>query len=82
MSPLLMGMRVALARITLAAAVISATVSPFILRAVMKAPIWASVASPFIMASMARIISASVRSCRLTTLSMASLSMRFILHPM
>ena len=41
-----MGMRVALARITLAAAVISATVSPFIRRAVMKAPIWASVASP------------------------------------
>ena len=68
MRPFWMGMRVALARMTLAAAVISATVSPFMRRAVIKAPIWASVASPSMMTSMARTISASVRSCRVTTL--------------
>ena len=67
-----MGMRVALARITRAAAVISATVSPFIRRAVMKAPIWASVAEPSMMTSMARVISASVKSCPVTTFKMAS----------
>ena len=62
-----MGMRVALVRITRAAAVISATVSPFMRSAVMKEPIWASVASPFIIISMARVIAASFKSCPWTT---------------
>jgi hypothetical protein len=74
MRPFEMGIRVALARMTWAAAVISGTVSPFMRRAVIKAPIWASVASPLMMVSMARTISGSVKFCRLTSFNMASLS--------
>ncbi len=72
MRPSWIGMRVALLRITRAAAVISATVSPLIRKAVMKAPICASVAAPSMMTSMARVISASVKSCPVTTFKMAS----------
>ena len=60
-------------RITRAAPVISATVSPFMRRAVIKAPTWAGVASPPMIWFMTSIISASERSCRSTTLAIASL---------
>ncbi len=67
---------VARARITRAAPVISATVSPFRRMAVMKAPICAGVASPPMTWSMTSIISVSVRSWRSTTLAMACLIIR------
>ena len=55
-------MRVARSRMTFAAPEISSTVSPFILRAVMNAPIWAGVASPDMIWFMTSIISDSERS--------------------
>jgi len=52
-------MRVALRRITRAAPVTSATVSPFMRSAVMKAPICAGVAFPSMTSVMASVISIS-----------------------
>jgi hypothetical protein len=56
---------------TRAAPVISSTVSPFILSAVMKDAIWAGVAPPDITWSITSIISASERSCLSTTREIA-----------
>jgi hypothetical protein len=55
--------------------VTSSTVSPFILQAVIKAPICAGVASPPMISSIAAIISDSDKSILQTTLSIASLIM-------
>ncbi len=66
---------VAFLRMTRAAPVISAMVSPFNLSAVMKAPIWAGVAWPLIITSIAPSISSSLRSMPSTTFWMAVFSM-------
>ena len=63
---------VALARITWAAPLISSRLSPFMRRAMSNAPIWAGVALPSMIWSMAPIISGSLRSRPLTALAMAS----------
>lgn len=63
---------VALSRITRAAPAISARHSPFMRRATRKAPIWAGVACPSMIWSMAAIICSSLRSCPLTARAMAS----------
>jgi len=57
-------MRMACSRITCARAVISSTVSPFILRAARKAPIWAGVASPVIISRMVFCACSDERSFR------------------
>ena len=63
--------KVALSRITLTAPTISSMVSPFIRSAVMKLPIWASVASPPIISFITMIISCSERSILSTVLLIA-----------
>ncbi|EKD35406.1 MAG: hypothetical protein ACD_75C01923G0002 [uncultured bacterium] len=65
--------KVALSRITRTAPTISSMVSPFIRIAVMKEPIWASVAVPPMISFMTAIISASSRFPPATTLLIASL---------
>ena len=56
------GIPVAFSRITRTAPTISSMVSPFILTAVIKEPIWASVALPPMISFITEIISVSVRS--------------------
>lgn len=59
-------------RITVAAAVISSTVSPFIRSAVINAAIWVGVAAPFIISSNTCAVSSRVKLTSRTTLSIAS----------
>src|SRR5512136_336640 len=74
-------MRVALRRMTRAAPVTSAMVSPFMRRAVMNAPIWAGVAFPSMISVMVSVISASCRSIPWTTLASASRIMMLFSFP-
>lgn len=62
----------AFSRITRAQPAISSTVSPLIRSAVMNAAIWAGVASPSMMASIAAAASSSVRCTPSTALRIAS----------
>ena len=59
-------------RMTLAAAVISSTVSPFIDRPTKKPPIWASSVLPVIISLITACICASVKSCFAITALIAS----------
>src|SRR5512137_1155683 len=73
--------RVALRRMTRAAPVTSTMVSPFMRRAVMKAPIWAGVAFPSMISVMVSVISVSCRSIAWTTLASASRIMMLFSFP-
>ena len=64
---------VAFSRMILVKEDISSTVSPLSLMATINAPIWASVASPLMMASMAAVASVRVRSFPSTAFLIASL---------